>query len=102
VTLYFQFLNKLASFSARFALLIVACLITGFTIHQFSTEADALRYLAVNTLPISILLLMCFVLFIAHEILASFVTLVGQRNASSSSLRHYLIISTVYLVNLWL
>ncbi len=100
--LYFQFLNKLASFFLRFTLLIVAVITTAYVIFRFSIEPNALRYLAINTLPASIVLLIIFILFIAHEILASFVTLVGQSDKSSKSLRHYLIISSVYLINLWL
>jgi hypothetical protein len=102
VALYFQFLNKRASFFTRFASLLVVAVVIAFVINRFAAEADAVRYLAVNTLPASILFLIIFILFIAHEILASFVTLVGQSNKSSKSLRHYLIISSIYLVNLWL
>ncbi|HWA34362.1 MAG TPA: hypothetical protein VG737_09550 [Cyclobacteriaceae bacterium] len=99
---YFQFLNKLGSFFTRFASFLMAALVAAFVIRQFSQEPNALRYLGINTLPVSIVLLMIFILFVAHEILASFVTLVGQSDKSSKSLQHYLIISSVYLVNLWL
>ncbi len=102
VLLYFQFLNKLASFFVRFAVVLTASIIAGFIIHQFSVETNPIRYLAVNTLPVSILLLVCFILFVSHEILASFITLVGQSNRNSKSLQHYLIISSVFLINLWL
>ena len=77
-------------------------IIIGVVINIGDESAQPLRYFAVNTLPSSLALLVIFILMVSHEIMASFVSLVGRGTRHSKSLRHYLIISAVYLINLWL
>ncbi len=98
---YFQFFGNQISFQTRLITILMSVAIVAVAINRFSTEAHALQYFAVSTIPISIVLILCFIIFVAHEVLASFVTLVGQ-GGNSNNLRHYLIISSVYLINLWL
>ena len=98
---YFQFFGNQTSFQARFITILTATAVAAITISRFSTEAHPLQYFAVSTIPISIVLILCFIILVSHEVLASFATLVGQ-GGNSNNLRHYLIISSVYLINLWL
>lgn len=102
ICIYYQFIHTTASFLQRLAAFLSLFIILGFTIHAFADATQPLRHLAITTLPSAIVLLLVFVILVAHEIVASFVTLVGQGVRGSKSLQQYLIISTIYLVNLWL
>lgn len=100
--LYFQFGNKAASFLQRVLAFLILSLLVGLVLLKFSNVPQPLRYFAVNTLPSSIVLLLIFVIMVAHEIIASFVTLVGKGTRNSKSLRHYFLISSIYLINIWM
>ena len=100
--LYYQFINTTASFLQRVLIFSFAAAAIGMTIAQFSAELHPLRYFAIQTLPASFVLLAIFLLMVAHEIMAAFVSLVGQGTRNSKSLQHYLFISVFYLLNLWL
>ncbi len=102
LALYYQFLRVTASFLHRVVAFLGAVLAIGFLISQFSEETQPLRYLATSTLPAAMVLLLVYIAAVAHEIIASFVSLVGQGTRNTRSLRHYMIISTIYLLILWL
>ncbi len=102
IGLYYQFLNNAAPFLQRVLTFTASIIFIGVMIANFSSASQPLRYFAVNTLPSSIVLLLIFIILVAHEIMASFVSLVGKGTRNSKSLRHYMIISGFYLVNLWL
>ncbi|MDZ4714264.1 MAG: hypothetical protein SH819_02240 [Cytophagales bacterium] len=101
ILLYFQFFQTASTYWTRtitFALAIVLiALIVSFT----SQTNQPLRFLAVNTLPAALVLLVAFILMTAHQLMASFVTLATQ-STKTHGLRNYLIISIIYLLNLWL
>ncbi|CAN5296166.1 hypothetical protein BH09BAC3_BH09BAC3_18330 [soil metagenome] len=102
LALYFQFINKSASFATRIITFTAVIIVIGAVISNSSASHHPLRYFAINTLPAALILIMIFIILVSHEIMASFVSLVGNGTKNSKSLRHYLIISLVYLVNLWL
>ena len=102
VALYYQYINNLASLLQRVLVYLAALIALGIVVKLGSSSAQPFRYFAINTLPASIILLVVFIVMVSHEIMASFVSLVGRGSRNSRSLRHYLIISAVYLVNLWL
>lgn len=78
-------------------LLLTACM--GLTTH-FAGSPGALHTLAANTLTAAIILLLLFVIIVAHQLIASFVTLAVSASRTHS-LRPFLLISTIYLLNLW-
>lgn len=86
--------RRLVIFMAYFALL-------GWLVSTASTIASPLRTLAVNTLPPVLVLTLIFIILVAHQLMASFVAL-ATASSKTHSLRQYLIISTIYLLNLWL
>ena len=100
--LYYQFINTTASFLQRILIFFVVAVAMGTVMAQFSAELHPLRYFAIQTLPASFALLAIFLLMVAHEIMAAFVSLVGQGTRNSKSLQHYSFISLFYLLNLWL
>lgn len=102
VALYYQFGNKNASFLQRVIAFGLISMLVGLVLLKFSYVPQSLRYFGVNTLPSSIVLLLIFVIMVAHEIMGAFVTLVGKGMRNSKSLRHYLLISGIYLINLWM
>src|SRR6185369_9150512 len=66
----------------------------------FSHAASPFLHLAVNGLVAGIILCLIFILMVAHEVIAVFVTITTQSIKSSKSLQHFLILTAVYLVNL--
>ncbi|MBY0435627.1 MAG: hypothetical protein K2U26_16120 [Cyclobacteriaceae bacterium] len=102
LSLYFQYFHQTASFLFRVMVFTIAFALLALTLVYFSQATHPLRYLAVNTLPASIALVIVFIAMVAHETIAAFVWLVGQSQRNSGSLRHFLIISAIYLLNVWL
>ena len=102
IALYYQYLRPAAPFLQRIIVFLAAALGIGFSIAVFSEESQPLRHFAISTMPAAIVLLMVFIIMVAHEIMAGFVSLVGQGTRNPKSLQHYLIISTIYLINLWI
>ncbi len=98
---YFQFFGRTRSFAFRFTTFVVLVAAIGLLTWQASQADHPLRMLAVNTLPAAIVLTLIFVIVVAHQLLASFVTL-SHAGARGKSLGPYLFISAIYLLNLWL
>ena len=99
--LYFQFINKSPSFLIRVLTFALAGSIFGASIGYATGELQPLRYFAAHTLPASFVLVVIFIVMVAHEIMAAFVSLVAGAR-SSRNLQHYLFISLFYLLNLWM
>ncbi len=100
VLFFFQFFQSSASFLKRLLAFTVLCALLGIVVNAASPVLQPLRYLAVNTLPIALVLLIIFIMLVAHQIMASFVSL-ALASSRTHRLRQFLIISTIYLLNLW-
>jgi len=100
--LYFQFIDRSISFSVRVLSFLIIIIILGFGISYVSTVPQPLRYLSINTLPAALVLIALLIILVSHEIIASFISLVSQGTYNSKASTHYLIISIIYLINLWL
>ncbi|HEV8515361.1 MAG TPA: hypothetical protein VGQ59_18890 [Cyclobacteriaceae bacterium] len=87
------FVQRLLFFST---LIIVIAAVSFF----FSRATSPFLRLAVNGLVAGIILCLIFILMVAHEVIAGFVTITTQSMKSSKSLQHFLILTAVYLVNL--
>jgi hypothetical protein len=90
------------SFTKRFISLLGLTIILGGLIQYYSTVDLPFLHLSVTGYTAGLILSLIFMLMIAHEILASFIYLTSQGSATSKSLNHFLIISTIYLANLML
>ena len=100
ISFYFQAFRKEVSFSRRLLIfLFLASLVAVFSFF-LAPVASPFLHLAVNGLVAGIILCLIFILMVSHEIVASFVTLTTQHLNSSKSLQHFLILTSVYLVNL--
>lgn len=100
VSYYFHFFNRNVSFQARlacFSLLTFAFLIAFLF---FSKTKDPFLHLASNGIIAGTILSIVFILTVAHEILAFFVNIISHGVKQTKSLRHFVIISTIYMLNL--
>lgn len=100
VSFYFNAFNTTAAFVTR--VLTFLALTTGLVvvIHYFSAINHPFLYMSVSGFVPALVLTVIFIFMLAHEILAGFVYLTSQSSTSSKSLRHFVIISLIYIVNL--
>jgi len=97
---YFNAFRKEATFIQRLLIFLSLMLLVAAVSFFFSHVASPFLHLAVNGLIAGIILCLIFILMVAHEIIASFVTITTQSLKSSKSLQHFLILTAVYLINL--
>ena len=97
---YFNTFNSSASFTARLATFLLLTTVMGILICFFSVVAYPFLHLSVTGYIPGMILSVIFMIMIAHEILASFIYLTSQGSTSSKSLRHFSIISAIYIANL--
>ncbi|HQQ96756.1 MAG TPA: hypothetical protein PLX35_05805 [Cyclobacteriaceae bacterium] len=101
ISIYYQFFQTTASLLQRWVVIMLAFMVSGLII-RFGAPAQALHHIAASTLPAGFIFLLIFMINVAHEIIAGFVSLVGQGTRNSKSLQHFLIISAIYLLTLWM
>jgi hypothetical protein len=94
---YFKSFRSQTSFIARLLTFIGLAGILSILIFLFAEIPFPMLHLAVTSYTAGIVLSILFIIMVAHEILASFVYVASQ--GTSKSLRHFLIISTIYMVN---
>ncbi len=102
VSFYFAFFRTSTPFIVRFLVFVLLSAILGTLIMLYAGVYYPFLHLAATGYSSGLLLSVVFILMVAHEIPASFVYLAGQGTATGKSLRHFSIISVVYLINLWL
>jgi hypothetical protein len=68
----------------------------------FSLNESPLLRLSVLTIRPLLLVAMMFIALVAHQVVAFFVFMVSYSAKSGKSLNHFLIITAIYLLNLWL
>lgn len=93
---YFKSFSS-ATFSQRLMAFTAAAAVFGFIVAFFSHVPYPFLHLVTTAYLPALVLSVLFMLMIAHEILVSFVTMASQ--GTSKSLRHFAIISFIYLVN---
>ncbi len=102
ISYYFQAFNTSASFVKR---IITFSLITGIIGTALITFAQAplpAYHLAASGYIAAIILSVVFIIMVSHEILALFINLVSRGTRQVKSLKHFLIISAIYMVNIFL
>src|SRR5690606_40458159 len=81
---------------------LILTVLVAVGIHFFAGVEYPFLHMAVTGYLPGLILSVIFILMIAHEIPASFVYITSAGTATSKSLRHFSIISVVYMVNLLL
>jgi Flp pilus assembly protein TadD len=99
---YFSFIKTSTAFILRLLVFLLITLGIALAVGFFPGVYFPFLHLSTTAYTAGLILTVLFILMVAHEIPASFVFLASQGTATGKSLRHFLIISVVYLVNLWL
>ncbi len=97
---FFHSIKSASTFVVRFISFLILIIALGILIKFFSKANAPLLHLSVNGLMGGIILTVIFILMVAHEVVALFVTLTTQSTKSSRSLPHFLTLTVAYLINL--
>jgi len=97
---YFQFFNSTITFLKRLLTFSLITVLAGIAAVNFATVEYPLLHLSVTGVAAGIVISIIFILMVAHEILASFIYVASQSATQRKSLNHFLIISSVYMINL--
>lgn len=98
---YFNSFKTEATFQKRVLFFLAITIIVGCVIGFGGQVKDPLLHVAVNCLVPGMILSALFLILVAHEIIASFIWIVSQ-GSRKNNLRHFLIITFIYLINLGL
>jgi len=88
-----SFLNRLFLFSA----LTIGF---GLVIYFFSPVTKPFLHLSVTAIGPAMVLTVIFIITVAHEILAAFITTISSGLRPSKSLNHFLVVTVIYFLNL--
>src|SRR5258708_7691269 len=99
---YFHSFRKEATFILRLLIFFALMILVIAVLFFFSHATSPFLHLAVNGLIPGIILTVIFIVMAAHEIVAAFVMITTQSAKSSKSLLHFSILTSIYLVNLFL
>jgi tetratricopeptide (TPR) repeat protein len=94
---YFNQLRPETNLLSRLAAFAILTLITSLMILAFAKTPFPFLHLAITGYTTGLILTILFCFMVAHEIMASFVSIASQSGAKP--LRDFLIISTIYLAN---
>ena len=97
---FFQSIRTPHSFNFRLSVFTGIAIVIAIITFLFSHITEPFLHLAANVLTIGVVMSLFFILMVAHEIVASFVSIVtNSRNATKSAL-HFFVISMIYFANL--
>lgn len=97
---YFYYFTQGSTFLQRLFVFVGISVAFLCVIAFFSRTPLPIYQVAANGVAAGMAVVVIFILLVAHEIVAAFVTIVTQGSKPSKSLNHFLIISLIYLVNL--
>jgi len=100
ISFYFQAINSSVSFLKRLMTFLSLTILIAFTFYFFSLTPQPFLHLAANGIAISIVLSIVFIFMVAIEIPASFILIITRSIRPTKSLRHFLILSGIYILNL--
>lgn len=102
LSFYFQAFNSSVSLLKRLLIISLVTLLITVAFYFFASTQQPFLHLAANGIAISIILSILFIFFVAIEIPASFILIITRSIRPTKSLRHFLILSAIYLINLGL
>lgn len=99
---YYQSINKNVLFSTRLMVFSLIIVFVGLVVYFAAEVQYPFVHLAVYGYTAPVIISILFILMIGHQILTGFMYIITANNNSFSknSLTHFLIITTVYLLNL--
>ena len=102
LSFYFHAFKSEASFVQRLFAFSALTVLVGIIISYFTKTTLPLLHLSTSGLLAGMIVCLLFILMVSHEIIASFVTIISKSLKSTKSLRHFLILTSIYLVNVFL
>lgn len=102
VSFYFHAFSTSTSFVKRIVTFTIITIIAGAGLISLAQAPLPAYHLAASGYIAAIILSVIFILMVSHEILALFINLVSRGMQQTKSLRHFLIISVIYMVNIFL
>lgn len=100
ISFYFKSVRPQTSFVTRLTTFSLMSLVTWGVIVQYSQIPFPTLHLTLTSYAPALILSILFIVMVAHEILVSFVYITSQ--GGSKSLRHFLLISVIYMVNVFI
>jgi hypothetical protein len=101
-TYFFNAVKPAYSFAMRWFFFLLLTIVLAIVIFFFASVPRPFLHLGFTGVTPALVLTLIFIITVAHEIPASFVSIVTSGHQPSKSLRHFLVISTIYFVNLGL
>jgi hypothetical protein len=98
ISYYFQSLNLSVNFKWRLIIFTIITTMVALIIYFFSGVYYPFLHMAVTGYTAALIISVLFILMTAHEIPAAFVYVISQGH--SKNLRHFAIISVVYILNI--
>lgn len=95
---YFKSLRPQTGFFTRLGVFTGISFVLYILILNFSSVQFPFLHLAITSYTAALLLTIIFIIMIAHELMAAFFYIASQ--SGTNQLRHFLIISAIYLVNI--
>ena len=99
---YFHAIKTYYSFVQRLLAFLLLTLVIGVVVFCFAKITSPFLHIAANGLLASIIVSLIFIIIVAHEIVAAFVSVITKGFRSQKSLQHFLILTAIYLVNVFL
>jgi hypothetical protein len=99
---YFHVQKTGLAFIKRFSVFAALTLVIGFGIYFFSKTTMPLLHVSTTGLLAGTVVCLIFILMVAHEIVAVFVTVITKSLRSQRSLQHFLFLTVIYLANVFL
>ena len=99
---YYQFMNRGVLFSTRLIAFSAITILVGAVIYFGAQVQYPFLYVATYGYTAPVILSLLFILMIGHQILTGFMYIITKNNNaySKNSLTHFLVITSVYLINL--
>ena len=94
---YFSQIKTSIPFVIRLSIFVIITIILSLIIYFFAGVYEPFYHLTLTAYTPALILTILFIIMVSHEILASFVFIVGQ--GSTKSLQHLSIISAIYMAN---
>lgn len=100
LSFYFKGFRPSTDLVVRLLSFLALAAVCGIAIQWFASVPFPMLHLAVTAYLPALILSVLFIVMVAHEILVSFVYIASQ--GTSKSLQHFLIISTIYMINVFI
>lgn len=97
---YIFYFKTSTSFAVRTGVFAAITLLTWAIIYFFAATPLPFLFIGTYAAEVGLIASALFIITVSHEIVAGFLYAVSQGNRKSKSLNHFLIITTIYLINL--